>query len=95
MALIHPAKNHGRIKIKGGFGLCASGLQMQQCGGVLMPWCPQTNPECSHGLAELDAILAFLPGLLGLSPSCPALGWIPPDLSSAELVQRAMAQGGV
>lgn len=93
MALIHPAKKHGRIKIKGGFGLRASGLHMQQCGGVRMPWYPQT--ECSHGLAELDAILAFLPGLLGLSPSCPALGWIPPDPSSAELVQRDMAQGGV
>lgn len=68
---------------------------MVVAGGVLMLWCPQTHPECSHGLAELNSVLASLPGLLGLPSACPALGWIPPDLSSAELVQRDTAQGGV
>lgn len=63
---------------------------MQQCGG---------GKGCPDALVSPDSSRVFpwacRAGLLGLSSACPALGWIPPDLSSAELVQRDTAQGEV
>lgn len=75
------------------------GLQMQQHGdGKERPADAPVSPDpssMSHELAEVDAILASLPGSPGSPLVSPALGQILPGPSRAELAQRDVAQGGV
>lgn len=53
-------------------------------GVLLMARCPQTHPACARELAEVDAILASLPGSPDLPPASSSLGWILPGPSGPE-----------